>query len=258
MTLTKIISETLPKLPDTYGVPAQTTTIRNDLIAVGGEFKAVTTTAEANSIGESLRNIRSHIATVRELGLAYRQPITKAAKLIKSTEDTYLAPLEAEQLREEGIYKVWLKAEERRKQDEELARQKEIRRLADEAARLESEAAAKRAAADAGEGAKQTATKAENKAEDAANAVTMAIMAPPPETHKVAGVVPKKIVVHKVTDQSLLLKNRPDLFKIEIKPSALKAVCFPNNLDATEDKPDTTSIPGMTMFYELDVNTCKW
>lgn len=293
MTLQKIINETLPVLPDKFSVLAQSETIRTDMLAQAGEFKIITSPVQANSAGESARSIQTLIATVEEMGLAYRRPLAVAAKLIKSREDEYLTSLKVEKVRLELLIKNWTEAERRRVEEEERKRQLEIQRLenlrieaerkANEArARMEREnreaeerariaeakitdakeleaaiAAESTRNAEAAERQRLADIEAE-KVRAAAAAQQAAITAPLPEAHKVAGMPMKKIVRHIVTDERLLLKNRPDLFKCEIKKSALVAVCFPSSLEASEQKPDTSSIPGLTMYYELDVNTRKW
>jgi hypothetical protein len=77
-----------------------------------------------------------------------------------------------------------------------------------------------------------------------------ATVAAPIEAHKVAGAATKRVCKWEVTDEKALFKARPELFKVELKRSAVNSTCFPNSYDATADKPDAASVPGLKLWYE--------
>lgn len=204
---------------------------------------AVTTPAEQGWAVEASRDIRTHVKQVRALSLDYRRPLNEVAKRIKEVEDGYCAPLEAEQRRVERLVVDFQLKEQRRVEAEERIRQAEIARL--EAARLEAEEKARKAAermsTDAG---LAQAVKAEEKAAAVEQKLQDAIRAPLPEVAKASGVAMKRVLRYEVTDINALVKARPDLCKIEPKPSAIQAVCVPE-----------IPVPGLKLWWEMTANT---
>lgn len=265
---------------------------REDLLAYSSEFTVATTTAQANSLGEIARNIRTFVKSVRDMGMGLRRPLKAAQDRIKAIEDDYLAPLEQEQARLERIAGDWAASERRRVAAEEAARQAEIRRLeairlaAEQAAWAEAELVARenreaeeraRAAEAKITNAKQLAAalKAEEarkaeaarqqaiadaeaeKARLANEAAQAAIRAPLPEQHKIGGMTTKREMCYEVTDLAALVKARPELCKIEAKPSAIRAVCVPKFLPSSDER-DTTSVPGLTLWWADSTSTRRW
>ena len=79
--------------------------------------------------------------------------------------------------------------------------------------------------------------------------LSVAVAAPIVE-HKIAGAATKRVCKWEVTDEKALFKARPELFKVELRRSAVNATCFPNSFDATSDRPDSASVPGLNLWYE--------
>jgi hypothetical protein len=272
-------------LPNSIALPDESKAIRSILLA-DSDFKAIATREDADAVGVAARDIRTHIKAVRDMGMSLRRPLIEIQKQVKAIEDDYCKPLEDRQGRLENLITAHARAEALRVAEEERKRQEEVRRI--EAERIAAETKARqererieREAREADEKAKaelqsqeRTASElfkaglAEEKrrleAEGArireiaeveqARADSLAklsvAVAAPIEAHKVAGAATKRVVKWAVTDEKALLKARPELFKIELKRSAVNAVCFPNSYEATADNPDATSVPGLRLWFE--------
>jgi hypothetical protein len=270
-------------LPDSIALPDETKAIRSILLA-DSEFNAIATSDDANAVGESARNIRTHIKAVREMGMALRRPLKATQDQIKAIEDDYCKPLEERQGKLENLVTGYARAEAQRVAEEERKRQDEVRRIhaeqqaieakaRQEKERIEREArlreeAAQQAAAQAAtarerfqagiaeEKRRQEAEAARIEAEaeiEKARADSLAAVsaiATPIVEHKVTGAATKRVVRWEVTDEKALFKARPELFKIDLKKSAVNATCFPNSYEATFDAPDVVSIPGLKLWFE--------
>jgi len=281
MNISTLVSQPVPTIPR-FDLSADAEQTRAELIATSGQFKLATTAQQANSLGEAARDIRSFCAQVRALGLALRQPLNQAAKRIKEIEDDYCGPLELEQKRLERVSLDWHQAEQRRVAEEERVRQVELQRLererqaAEQLAREEAdrirlageqaerEAAAREAqitneadlakaveqeAARKAESARQQALAdaAAEEARKASEASQAALRAPLPEARKIGGMPVQKKLRFEVTDIHALYKARPELVKLEVKPSAILATCFASQL-----------IPGLKLWEEEVASTRKW
>lgn len=272
-------------LPATVTLPEETKAIRSILLA-DSQFTAIETRDDANAVGESARGIRTHIKAVREMGMSLRRPLKATLDQIKAIEDEYCRPLEERQGKLENLVTSWAKAEAQRVAEEERKRQEEIRRI--EAERIAAETKARvelerieREAREAEERAKQAAQSKEMTASErfragmleeerrrqteeatakadedieraraeSLAAVSVAVAQPIVE-HKVAGAATKRVCKWEVTDERALFKARPELFKVELKKSAVNATCFPKSYEATALSPDVESVPGLKLWYE--------
>lgn len=272
-------------LPGSISLPDESKAIRSILLA-DSDFKAIATRDDANAVGSSARDIRTHVKAVREMGMSLRRPLAAAQTQIKTIEDEYCRPLEDRQGRLENLVTSYAKAEAQRVAEEERKRAEEVRRI--EAERVAAETKARqererieREAREAEEKAKAEAqsqslsaselfragiaeekrrqqadedrAKAEAEIEkaraDSLAALSVAVAAPI-EAHKIAGAATKRVCKWDVTDEKALFKARPELFKVELKRSAVNATCFPNSYEATADKPDATSVPGLRLWWE--------
>jgi len=291
MNIEKFLKETIA-LPPQFGVTEDAETKRNELITTSAQYKVATTPTEANSLGEAARDIQTFIRDVESLGLSLRQPLNAASKQIKAVEDDYLAPLRAEKERCERITGNYFAAERRRVAKENRLRQLEIQwleqarldaerkaneerervarenRKAEERARateakitnakqLEAAIKAEAARKEAAEKARLEAEALAEQARKASEAAQAAIRAPLPEVHKVGGVVTRRVMRWEVTDLKALVKARPELCKIEAKPSAIQSTCVPRFLKDS-DEVDTTSVQGLKLWWEDDTSTKRW
>jgi hypothetical protein len=277
-------------LPDSVALPDETKAIRSILLA-DSNFTAIATREDANAVGESARSIRTHIKAVRDMGMNLRRPLKATQDRIKAIEDEYCKPLEDRQGKLENLVTSYAKAEALRVAEEERKRAEEVKRI--EAERVAAEAKAReekerieREAREAEEklrasaqGQNMTASelfragmeaekrraeaeearaKAEADIEAARVACSEALsvaVAAPIEAHKIAGVATKRVCKWEVSDEKLLFKNRPELFRVELKRSAVNATCFPNSFEATAEKPDIVSVPGLRLWYENEAVT---
>lgn len=272
-------------LPDSITLPDETKAIRSILLA-DSDFKSITTRDEATNVGASARDIRTHIKAVREMGMSLRRPLKTAQDQIKAIEDEYCRPLEGRQAQLENLVTSYARAEAQRVAEEERKRQEEVRRIeaeriaaeasarqelgrierearaAEEKARADAQAEARTAserfrAGVAEEKRRQEAEEARAKAEaeieqariDSTAKLSVAVAEPIVE-HKIAGAATKRVSRWEVTDEKALFKARPELFKVELKRSAVNSTCFPNSFEATADNPDAKSVPGLKLWYE--------
>lgn len=136
MKINSLIEQTIT-LPNQLEVTPESQKIRNDLLLASRECKVANTAPEANSVGESARDIRSFVKEVRDMGLSLRRPLKAAQDQIKVIEDNYCAELEAEQARLEGIAGAYMAAERKRVDAEEAKRRAEVERVQAERAEQE-------------------------------------------------------------------------------------------------------------------------
>jgi hypothetical protein len=269
-------------LPPTFGVPEKSESIRNELLQTSAQFQLATTQAQANSLAEAARDIRTFIKEVRDLGLTLRRPLKAAQERIKLIEDDFCLPLEVEQGRLERIAGDYHAAERRRVAEEERLRRAEIdrleairreeerkanevaeriaeeNRLAEEAARateakitnqkqlaaaIKAEAARK-AEADKRQAEADAAAEAARKASEASQAKIREAL---PAVHKPGGMTTKRVMRYEVTDIHAVYKAKPELVKLEIKPSAVIAVCFPEH-----------PVEGLRLWWADDTSTRAW
>jgi hypothetical protein len=277
-------------LPASLSLTEESKATRSILLA-DSDFKAIATREDANAVGSSARDIRTHIKAVREMGMNLRRPLKAAQDQIKAIEDEYCGPLEQRQGQLENLVTAYAKAEAQRVADEERKRQEEVRRIAIEEAaaiatvkaqqdRIEREqreadeklkAAAQSQTLTASElfkagmeaekrrvEAEEATAKAEADIEAARQASLEALsatVAAPIEAHKIAGVATKRVCKWSVIDEKLLFSKRPELFKVELKKSAVNSTCFPRGDKFTTDNPDTESVPGLHLWWENEAVT---
>lgn len=269
-------------LPDSISLPEETRAIRAVLLA-DSNFDSIGTREHANAVGDSARSIRTHVKAVREMGMSLRRPLKATQDQIKAIEDDYCRPLEERQGKLENLVTGYARAEAQRVAEEERKRADEVRRI--EAERIAAEAKARaekeriereaKAAEDAALAALSEASASERfragiaeeqrrrEAQEATLKADAAIeqaradslaavsaIAKPIIEHKVTGAATRRVCKWLVTSEKILFAARPELFKVELKRSAVNSTCFPNSYEATIDKPDVTSVPGLTLWYE--------
>lgn len=287
MNVEKLISEEIA-LPLTLVLPEETEAIRSILLSESN-FTVIATRSDADAVGGSARDIRTHIKAVREMGMTLRRPLKATQDRIKAIEDEYCFPLESRQITLENLVAGFARAEADRVAAEERKRIAELRRIeseriaAEEKIRQEKERI-DREAREADEKLKREASEMSSKelfmagmeaekrraeAEEAKSKADAALeksrqdsleavaktVTPIIAAHGVSGVSMRNVCRWEVTDEKALLKARPELFKIEIKRSAVNSTCFPNSLEATKEKPDSISVPGLTLWYEKEAVT---
>lgn len=272
-------------LPAAIGLADESKAIRHALLT-NCEVQAIATRDDANAVGESARSIRTHIKEVRQMAMDLRRPLKALQDRIKSIEDEYCVPLEERQAKLENLVTAYAKAEDARVQEELRKRREEVARIErerieaerkalEEKQRIEREAREAeertRQAAQAGQlnakelfrvgmeeerrrqEAEEARLKAEAEIEKAraeAAAKLQAAVAAPIEEHKVAGAATRRVLKWELIDQNALFKARPELFKVELKKSAVNATCFPKSFENTAENPDTASVPGLKLWYE--------
>ena len=224
-----LIKETI-KLPVQYSINGDAEDKRNELALAAIEVKAITCAKENEQAAVAVRSIRDYLKSVEATRQLLTKPLLDAQRLIKSLADDHCAPLLAEQQRIERLAIAFSQAEARRVVEEERKRQEAF--LKAEAVRMEAERKAeeaRQAALKKNATAKdvRTADKLEAKAIVAEEKVQAVIAAPPPEVARSKGQQTKKVLRFEVTDLAALVKARPDLCKIEAKPSAINSVCTP-------------------------------
>jgi len=234
MKLTTFIKEKFT-LPRALGVTEKAEDARNKMVLRASRIAPVVDAPTQNTAAVVARDIHTHVQAVRAAGLALRRPLQKALKMIKAVEDDHVQPLLEHQGRIEAEISQFQTEEMRRVAEEERAQREQLR------AKLNAQAQAEAS----GNGEAQ-----------AALAVREVLALPLPEPVKAAGVATKRVVKWIVTDKAALFKARPELFNVEVRPSAINATCFPQE-KATVDQPDG-KIPGLLIWWELETNVRKW
>jgi len=280
-----LIRETIKVSPHDYTITVESEEFRNALALRGLQIQEVTNAEQNAEAAAVVGDIRRHVKDVNAVRLAISRPLDEAkARLIELAKD-HCSPLLEIQDRLERIGTEFVENERRRVEAEERARRDELARLERERLETERKLAAERLAAErerqrieAEAEAKAASIKsarqraifeaqqqrlADERAErDHAQAVLAAagleakqkeleaaIRAPLPEAERATGQSSRRYVKFRVTDARAVFTARPELCTLEVKPSAVSAVCFPKP-DASESAPDT-SIPGMEMWWEL-------
>jgi hypothetical protein len=243
--ITKLVNEHFT-LPKDFTEAVQTTTMRGKLLKFSAPITAVATPQEADNAAQAAQGIQTYVKEVQEFGLGMRRPLKAAQDKIKELEDRHIAPLLAEKRRLEKLQVDFALAEEKRVREEEEARAEEIRKA--EEKRAEAERIAE----------KTGSKTAEARLEKAEEQWREAVVATPEAAHKAKGTSLRKVLKYELLNKEQLFKARPDLFTVELKPSAVNAVCFPKDERADAAHPDTTSYPGLKVWYEYTGSTCRF
>lgn len=234
------------ELPQVVGVTEEMEKKSTELLASARAVTVVQSAAQQTLAVPIVRDIRTWVKRVQELGLEFRRPFTDFAKRVKEAEDAHLQPLLEEQKRIERAVADFQAAEQRRVEREEQARREAYEKA--ERERLEAEEKARKAAermqTDAG---LEKALVAEQKAQEAQATVQQIITAPLPEKAKAAGVAVKKVLRYEVTDIRAVYAARPELCKLEISPRAVQATCVPE-----------MPVPGLRLWWDTVANTRAW
>lgn len=270
MRLTKFIKEKLA-FPLTFGVTEQAEKFRNKLVLTSLKVVSVTDAKSQNLAVDVARDIRSWVADVEKKRVELTKPLLTAQRKIKALADDHCAPLIQEIARLEKLTDIFQAQEQKRVEDETRRQQEAIRvaeldRLAKATQAMLAQQEADRAAAEAKNKAQRieaqrSADAAKAQQESAAEAVRASralIVAPLPEVTKTAGLAVTNNVKRVITDKDALFKAHPEFFSVEPRLSIINDRCFPNDLKASKDNPDTTSIPGLTMFYATESVVRKW
>jgi hypothetical protein len=233
----KLIRETL-SLPARYTVNADATKARDALVADARRITAVESVADqdlAATIGSTLqREIKAVVAARKELA----EPLNQAAKRLIALEDEHNAPLLAEKDRLGKLVGAFKKAEDERVENEKRQRREAIERL-------ENERKAALAVSESFKGQLDEVAdvQAQQRAFEAQEAAMELMRKPDPAPVKAKGSVTKKTLGWRVLDIHALYAARPDLCKVEPKPSAILATCDP-----------AREIPGLELWWENTTN----
>lgn len=235
----ELIKETIT-LPEMFGSTADVEEKRNELVLNSRKVTTVVNAEQAEAAVANARDIRTWVKEVEAARVVLTKPLLEAQRKIKALADDHCAPLIEEQKRVERLYTTFQEAEQRRVAAEEQKRREAFEEA--ERLRIEAEEAARKAA----EGIKtekqlEAALKKEEVAIAAATKANEIIMAPLPEANRAVGATLKKVLRWEVTDLNALVKARPDLCKIEAKPSAIQATCVP-------EMPNLP--PGLRLWWE--------
>jgi len=258
------------------------------MLAESAKILTCTTPTEAQAVSTAARSLQTHIKSVQEMGLKLRRPVTEWAKLVKTIEDSYLAPLLAEKKRFERLVDDWTASERRRVAREEAARQAEIQRLDRERRELERKAQEEaervaRANREAEDRARQAealisnkrqlaaamkaeearkieaarqqaiADAAQEEARKASEAAQAAIRQAPPTQQKIKGMATKRTMAYEVTDLKALYAARPELVTLELNKAAVRAILVPNVLPESDAK--DLSVPGIVTWWQDQTST---
>jgi hypothetical protein len=237
----KIINE-LITLPGRYTVPAETETHRNELARRAIGVKTVSTAAENDVGGAVAVALRGYLKDVEKLRVELTAPLLGGQRMLKATCDDHIAPLQEQLDRIEGLCKQFNKEEQDRVAAAEKLRQEAIAKAEKERqdAQAKLDAAAAKAHTQKGYAKAAAAAETLQVAEDKARAV---ITAPLPVAARAKGQTVKKVLKYEVLDIRAVYAARPELCKLEIKPSAVVSTCVPE-----------IPVPGLKLWWEEDVS----
>lgn len=230
-------------LPEVFSAPLDVQKRQKALIIQSQKIKSVTDAKSQDLAVESARSIRTWVKEVESARMLITKPILETQRLLKSLADEHCAPLIYEQRRVEKLVTVFQEAEALRVQKEEEERQAEFKKAQRE--KFAAEEAARKEAERLEQLNKTTSLDAirlerkERIAAEAALAVKQVIATPAPVIQKSSGATTKKVLRWEVADLNALVKARPELCKIEVKPSAIQALCVPE-----------MPVPGLRLWWE--------
>lgn len=223
------------------------------LIARADTIKSVTDAQDQDAAAGIARDIRTYVSQVAESRTALTRPLDAVKDRCIEVEREHTGPLVERQKQLERMVADFQVAEQRRVEAEERARRAELDRI--ERERNEAEAKARKAAERMQtEAGLAKAMAAEQKAADLAQQFQVAVRAPLPEVSKPKGMAVKEHMQWRCDDVRALYAARPELCVVGPKASAIRAVCFPVK-GATATNPDTTTVPGLALWWETGVST---
>lgn len=249
-------------LPPIFSITGEALEQRNALIVSADKVQCVTSPEQSELCVGCARDIQTYLVEVEKTRKELTAPLLNAQRALKAAADEHLAPLAEQRDRLNNLAGAWAEAERVRVQAEERARAAEIARLEQirvEAERkaLEAQKALSNAPGQADdEEAYREAQEALKQAQIASSASQQAITAPLPAPQKASGARTQKKLMYEVTDINALYKARPELCKVEERPSAIQAVCFPPESSSVAN-PDT-SVPGLKLWWENRTSTRRW
>lgn len=280
----QLIREQIVVSPMTYTVPPESEAFRNELALRALEIKSIISGDQNLEAAEIVGEIRKHIKDVSAVRMMLSKPLDEAKARLIDIERDHVAPLVAEQERLQKLGTNWTEQEKRRLADEARKRAEEIaalarakreaderieaERSAAELQRVEMEQKAALAASKIKNEAKRQAFEAEQarlkQERDAANLIAEQkakaaaeqaalehgnrILAPEPVAEKAHGQSSRRYLEFAVTDVKTVYASRPELCSVEVKKSAVNAVVFAKS-DATDYAPDTTTVPGLSLWW---------
>lgn len=225
-------------LPESYSITKEDEQARGVIVKRAAKVTAVASTASNELARSSAVEIRRHLKDVETARTSLTAPLLAAQRLIKSLADTYCEPLKAELTRLERLGTDWTLAEERRVAEAERIQRLEIERLDKE--RIEAEARANKLAEKVNTpGQLHKAIEAEEKVTAIAQQQQAVFAAPQPEVRKAKGQTTKQNLRWEVEDLAKVYAARPELCRLEIKPSAVQATCVPE-----------MPVPGLKLWWE--------
>ena len=203
-------------LPQKYSITEEATVYVGWMLRNSQQVAVVLSHYQQNQAVSFGREFRKLLAEVRQTHKELKAPLRAGEKMLDTLLKDYEAPILAEITRLEALAEAFQKQEDARIEAENLARQAELDRLAQE--RLKAEHAVEDSNGDA---------QAEAVLEQAEQAERALMIAPEPEPAKTPGLVRGEKVLYEITSIHELYWARPDLVKLEPKMAEIRANCFP-------------------------------
>jgi hypothetical protein len=205
-----------------------------DLILAAAEIKAVSNSDENCRAAESVVAMRKFSKDLSTERLAITRRFDDAKKIVMDFFASITAPLDSEIDRLQRLGANFIQLENKRIAAEEQKRREEFE--AAQRAQFALDDAARKAAAS---GNIVQTMLANRKLEAAKANVQEIIQTPEPVLEKARGQTTKQVLKWEVLDLMLLVKNNPQLCKIEPSASAIKSTCHPN-----------LPVPGLKLWFE--------
>jgi hypothetical protein len=238
----QIITTQLPQLPIQLQLNPELEEQRNGLALESRGVTIINTPELNDKAAISARSIRQFLKQVEGDRKDFTKPLADLAAISKAIVDELLQPLKDELARLEGLGTGWVLAERQRVEREEKQRQEDYQKA--EQARQEAERKAQNATARAKtEAGEDLAVKAVDKANLATMKVQEVIHRPVAAVARSKGQSVKQVLKWELVDKAAAFAARPELFSVEIKPSAVQSTCVPE-----------MPVPGLKLWWEDKVS----
>lgn len=251
----QLFREQLSVTPNRVTISAESEERRNELALRATGITAIAATEQNDQAAKVVSEMKRYVKSVKEARFTFSKPLDDAKNRLIELEKDHCNPLEQEIERLQSLGAGWIRQERLRVAEKERQRAEQIAKL--EADRMEAEAKLKEAQLKAENSKGKASAKAKQQEQELIEAANLAdiksraaIVAPLPEEQRARGQSARRVLRYEVTDIRAVYASNPTLCKLEIKPSAVQAVCVPNSSEASEFKPDMTSVPGLSLWWE--------
>lgn len=244
MQLQTLIKERF-EFPAQYSVTDEAIVIRDQLLSVADHIVEVSNPQQQAWASEIGSQMQTYVKAVREMRKIITAPMDEQKKRLITLENDHLEPIVSKMTNIGQKVTEFQDQEEKRVAREEAARQEEYRKL-----EIQRQEALQRAEAAKGV---STQLKHEQIAYEQAQAQTALLTAELPVVAKAKGAATREKLCFKVIDEHQVYQHDRRLCDVSVKASAVNVMCVAK-AGSTELNPDTTTIPGMSLWWSKETN----